>query len=293
MKILFFPELYHVEFRLLLALAQVGLYPVEELQALFTSSAVVDEEGRVLKQIVFGNPAKLSKGGSKRDITGGLLLQLIGMVSLESKYVVPIHPDDIERMTKLQAHSDTPLEVRNGGNETAHLRDRRWVRVGLEINDTLVEILGNQERVWETYVLPFTGIVCYLVLVRKDKAIKIPEKIRQQPLLMTKKFDESEEGTWVAFYPTNGQFFRASHTKNGGREVTARLLAKMGVKAAELEVVDWEEVEGEVSQEETLGSEMDRKKIKADVTSILKSYGWSDEDSSHESMLNTQISGNP
>ena len=65
MKILFFPELYHVEFRLLLALAQVGLYPVEELHALFTSSAVVDEEGRVLKQIVFGNPAKLSKGGSK------------------------------------------------------------------------------------------------------------------------------------------------------------------------------------------------------------------------------------
>ena len=90
--------------------------------------------------------------------------------------------------------------------------------------------------------------------------------------LTTKNFDGSEDGTWVAFYPTNGQFFRASHTKNGGTEVTARLLGKLGVKAAELEVVDWEE---EVEGDEISGKGMDREKIKKDVISFLKSSGWS------------------
>jgi len=257
--------------RLLLALAQVGLYPVQELEALFTSSALVDEEGRVLKPIVFGSKAV----STKTDITGGLLSQLIGMLSLESNYVAPVHPDDLERMTKLYAHSDTPLEVRRD-KELAYLLDRRWVRVGLEINDALVEVVGDEDRVWETYVLPFTGILCYLVLVRDGRATIIPEEMKNQSLLTTKKLDESDQnGTWVAFYPTNGQFFQASHTKNGGTDVTARLLAKMGVKAAELQVEDWEEVEGEMSgSEETLGKGMDREKIKKDVTDFLKSVGW-------------------
>ena len=259
-------------------MAQVGLYPEKELHALFTSSAVLDEEGRLLRQIVFGG---IGRAVSKADIIGGLLTQLIGMVSLESKYVVPVHPDDIEKMTKLQAHSDTPLEVRRGGKELAHLLDRRWVRVGLEINDTLVEVVGDEDKVWETYVLPFTGIVCYLILVREGRAAVIPEKMKNQSLLTTKKFDGSEDGTWVAFYPTNGQFFRASHTKNGGTEVTARLLKKMGVKAAELEVVDWDEFggEGEMSEEpeESLGKGTDRDKTKKDVKALLKNFGWSDE----------------
>ena len=130
---------------------------------------------------------------------------------------------------------------------------------------------------WESYVLPFTGILCYLVLVREGRATIIPEEMKSQPLLTTKKLGGSEEdGTWVAFHPTNGQFFRASHTKNGGTDVTARLLAKMGVKAAELQVEDWEEVEGEMSEpDENLGKGMDREKIKKDVTDLLKSVGWS------------------
>merc|ERR1711974_127558 len=125
-----------------------------------------------------------------------------------------------------------------------------------------------------------TGIVCYLILVREGKAAVIPEKMKNQPLLTTKKFDGSEDGTWVAFYPTNGQFFRASHTKNGGTEVTARLLKKLGVKAAELEVVDWDEGgEGEMSEEpeESLGKGTDRDETKKDVTAFLKGIGWSDE----------------
>ena len=256
-------------------MAQVGLYPAKELQALFTSSALVDEESRILKPIVFGSKAMTTK----TDITGGLLSQLIGMASLESKYVPPVHPDDLERLTRLHSHSDTPLEMRRGGKDFAHLLDRRWVRVGLEINDALVEVVGDEDKVWETYVLPFTGILCYLVLVREGRATIIPEEMKNQSLLTTKKFDGSEaDGTWVAFYPTNGQFFRASHTKNGGTEATARLLAKMGVKAAELEVVDWEEVEEEISEpEETLVKGVDRERTRKDVTAILKSIGWSDE----------------
>jgi len=261
--------------RLLLAMAQVGLYSEKDLHALFTSCALMDEEGRVLRQMVFSGKSP----GTKTDITGGLLTQLIGMVSLESKYVVPVHPDDFERMTKLQAHSDTPLEVRRGGKEKAHLLDRRWVRVGLDVYDILVEVVGNEDRVWESYVLPFTGIICYLILVREGRATVIPEHLKKQPLLSTKHFDRSEDGTWVAFYPTNGQFFRASHTKNGGTQVTARLLGKLGVKAAELEVFDWEEeVEGEMSKpDEILGNGMDTEKLRKDVTSILKNIGWSDE----------------
>lgn len=230
---------------------------------------MLDEEGRVRRQIVFSAKAVHV---SKTDITGGLLTQLIGMVSLESKYVVPVHLDDIKRITMLHAHSDTPLEVRRGGKEMAHLLDKRWVRVGLEIHDALMEVVGDEDRVWETYVLPFTGIVCYLIFVRQGRANIIPEKMKNQPLLTTKNFDGSEDGTWVAFYPTNGQFFRASHTKNGGTEVTARLLGKLGVKAAELEVVDLEE---EVEGDEISGKGMDREKIKKDVISFLKSIGWS------------------
>ena len=153
------------------------------------------------------------------------------------------------------------------------------MRVGLEINDALVEVVGDEDKVWETYVLPFTGILCYLVLVKEGRATIIPEEMKNQSLLTTKKFDGPEEGgIWVAFYPTNGQFFRASHTKNGGTEVTARLLAKMGVKAAELEVVDWEEVEEEISEPgETLVKGVDRERTRKDVTAILESIGWSDE----------------
>ena len=255
-----------------MALAQLGLYPPEELKTLFSSSAVVDEEGRVLRSIVYGNI-----GESKRDIAGGLLVQLIGMVSSESSYVPPIHPEDVEKMIRLQAHSDTPLEVRRGGRELAHLLDKRWVRVGLEIYDTLVDVVGGEDRVWETYVLPFTGIICYVVLVNEGVARPIHDTFKKQPLLSLKIFDKSEVGTLLAFYPTNGKFFRASHTKNGGARVTARLLAGVGATAAELEVLeDEDEVEEGVEQgETTIGIKIDREKIRQDVTVHLQNVGWS------------------
>ena len=73
--------------------------------------------------------------------------------------------------------------MRRGGKDLAHLLDRRWVRVGLEINDALAEVVGDEDKVWETYVLPFTGILCYLVLVREGRATIIPEEMKNQSLL--------------------------------------------------------------------------------------------------------------
>ena len=106
----------------------------------------------------------------------------------------------------------------------------------------------------------------------------IPDTLKNQPLLSEKIFDKSEDGTLLAFYPTNGKFFRASHTKNGGAGVTARLLAGVGVTAAELEVLeDEDEVEERVEQgETTIGFKIDREKTRQDVTVHLQNVGWSE-----------------
>ena len=88
--------------RVLLALAQVGLYPRRQLDALFASPSLVAEvkgERRLQRNILYG-----VKQGQKnsRDITGGLLASLVGMVELETGRPTGLHESDMVTLVALQ-----------------------------------------------------------------------------------------------------------------------------------------------------------------------------------------------
>ena len=88
--------------RVLLALAQLGLYPRRQLEALFTSPGLVTEvkgEQRLQRNILYG----FKQGHKKsRDITGGLLASLVGMVELETGRPAGLHQGDLATLVALQ-----------------------------------------------------------------------------------------------------------------------------------------------------------------------------------------------
>ena len=172
----------------------------------------------------------------------------------------------------LQAHSHTPLEVRHGGEETEHMVGRRWVAVGLELHDALAEVVGGEDRVWETYVVPFTSQVVCLVQVVGGEARTIPPAAREQALLATKQL--GEEGGWVAFYPDLGDLSTAAMARHGGPAVVGRLLARVGVRGVQVPVHHWLEEGLEGEEEVNWWTMMDRAANLCYLKEALSRLGW-------------------
>ena len=175
----------------------------------------------------------------------------------------------------LQAHSHTPLEVRHGGGETQHMLGRRWVAVGLELHDALAEAVGGEDRVWETYMMPFTSQVVCLVQVVGGEARTIDPSAREQPLLTTKQL--GEEGGWVAFYPDLGHLSTAAMARHGGPAVVGRLLAKVGVRGVQVPVHHWMEEELDGEEEVDWWTRVDRGANVRFMKEALGCLGWIEE----------------
>merc|ERR1711915_953008 len=114
------------------------------------------------------------------------------------------------------------------------LLQRHWVSVGLEIYDVLCEVIGGEDRVCETLVMPFTGVINYVL--RKDGKSLMDFKTRK--LLELKQLNLEDRGKLVVFYmiPSTGE---KVNVKCGGKRVLNRLLRKMGYIPISIELEDW------------------------------------------------------
>lgn len=208
--------------------------------------------------------------------TGGLLTQLHGMQHLEAGGVTRLPIRDLEKLVELNCPSHRPLEVRRGGQETAHLLDRAWVGTGLVLYDNLVELVGGEEKVFETYVLPFTGTLTYLLLLGDEgEFLPVPQEVKEQPLLQSKVLEGG--GSWVAVYLSHA---KAEGVKSGGVRVTDRLLARVGCRgvAVSMDLELMEEQENEEEEEQWQNGQwwtrVDGEKLKESLSNKFRGAGW-------------------
>ena len=219
----------------ILHMAHLELYDRDLLRALFDSPLVTmqKEDGRraMSNTLKYG----LKKGAERNIHLGGALLQLQGMVELEcSDFNGAMITEDLPECFYLHAHSDTPLEVRNAGREKEELLNKVWVSRGLELHDILCEVLGGEENVWETYVMPFTGIIGYVIRVGGGQ---IEESVREQGLFDVKNIGQEERGGWIVFYMMKQA---GNHVlRCGGKIVVNRLLEKIGYKGMCINMDEW------------------------------------------------------
>ena len=127
-----------------------------------------------------------------------------------------------------------------------------FVRVNLEVYDSLSSMFGSK-CVWETFLLPFSSQVCYVLgLDSEGKAEEIPEDTRQQEDFSVKVLDFKKGVTWVAVIIHHSNHHNRAWIKTGGQPVMSRLLGILGIRAAYINTEDWEKQESDSDRKEFL-----------------------------------------
>lgn len=201
----------------LLHMAHLGLYNHHAIDQLFSSPQLTSQtsKGReMLRSVRFAN--------CSNRFTGGCLLALQGMVELECPtYSGAKITVELENTIRLWIHSVTPSEA------PAYMENRLWVKSGLMVFSLLQELVGV-EKVLETYVMPFSGQINYLILLDANgQPLDIPEAVRQIPQLQLTKADRSQ-GQWIMFSLVHPERHQQAQVRTGGPLVVRRLAEKLG-----------------------------------------------------------------
>ena len=102
----------------------------------------------------------------------------------------------------------------------------------------------GSSKVWETYVLPFTTTVNYVIGVNSDGAVvDIEDDIRDQGAIQVKQFPKSvneKDVRWFATVCYHPLFHTRAIIRTGGVPVHRRLLGKIDVTPIIVNAEDWE-----------------------------------------------------
>ena len=127
-----------------------------------------------------------------------------------------------------------------------------FVRINLEVYDSLSSMFGSN-CVWETYPLPFSSQVCYVVgLDSEGRPEPIHEVTRQQDPYSVKVLDHQKGVTWVAVITHHSRQHNRVWIQTGGQPVMSRLLGLLGIRAAYINTEDWEKLESDSDREQFL-----------------------------------------
>lgn len=217
----------------MLHMAHLGLYDQEALNWLFSSdriSKVVGQERRLLEKIHY------IEGGI--CTLGPVLMCLQGMVQMESpEYKGALITWDLDKSTKHFMNSHTPLQVYESG--PSKLLSRHWIRKGLQLHRLLCELVGGELFVSESYVLPFTTQINYVILLdHLGRPREIPDWFRSLPETRTKAVEEGE-GHWVMFTELED----AGQMLTGGGRIIDRLARRVGFTNITVDLGVLEELE--------------------------------------------------
>lgn len=183
-----------------LQMAHLRLYVPELLEKIFSCPKVSRMEDGTLKLV----RELMHKGGGGYNSnplhakTAEDLIMLQGMIEMElpdfSRSTKMIVKSDLERKwTTMRGY--TPLEVRNGrenNQDSGRFMNGHFVRINLEVYDSLSSMFGA-DCVWETFLLPFSTQICYVVgLDPEGRGAVISEDTRQQPEFSVKTLDHQD-----------------------------------------------------------------------------------------------------
>ena len=232
--------------RTTLCMAHMGMYDKDLLEILFMSEGVTEpskiDGGRILaRKILYGNMNR--KGGINRE--GGDLMQLKGMVELERPEFKGKLISDLDDSLKLIV-TLTPLEVVAGldaDEGDPNYRVGHLVEKGLEVYHSLCKIWG-ENSVWETYLLPFTGQVNYVLRVNKEmEGVTVGKETREKDKWEVKYVEEENDDVWIAFYLMHPGHNGVKQIRSGGVPVTQRLLERVGFKGVVINLEQWDSMD--------------------------------------------------
>ena len=184
-----------------LQMAHLRLYVPELLEKIFSCPKVSRMENGTLK-LVRELMHKGAGGGYNSNPlhakTAEDLLMLQGMIEMELPDFTAtemISQSDLERKWRtMKGYS--PLEVRNGQDSNQNwgrFVTGHFVRINLEVYDSLSAMFGV-DCVWETFLLPFSTQICYVVgLNSEGRGTVISEDTRQQSEFSVKAMDHQEQ----------------------------------------------------------------------------------------------------
>jgi len=227
-----------------LNMAHMGMYDKNLLEKLFECEAITvpsrKDGGRMMSPnlrygSIWHNNAGMDKGG-------GDLLQLKGMVELEMPEFKGKLLSEQDDSVKFMLSSKTPLEVMMEGenNHTSVYLEGYRVKKGLEVHEVLCRLWGDC-CVWETYLLPFTGQINYVVRLNRDcEGIIVGKEIREQNKFEVKYSENDATDVWIAFYLVHPRHRKHQQARSGGPPVTQRLLRRLGFKGMVIDLEQWD-----------------------------------------------------
>ena len=255
-----------------LQMAHVRLYVPELLEKIFSCrkvSRIEDGTLKLAKELIYKGGGSYNTHPGHAKVSGDLIM-LQGMIEME----LPdfrgkmIEKSDLERKLKAM-RGYSPLEVRNGRDSpecgkfldgdrltcfssTTNYFLGYFVRINLEVYDSLSSMFGS-DCVWETFPLPFSSQVCYVVgLDSEGRPEPIREVTRQQDPYSVKVLDHQEGVTWVAVITHHSRHHNRVWIQTGGQPVMSRLLGLLGIRAAYINTEDWEKLESDSDREQFL-----------------------------------------
>ena len=184
-----------------LQMAHLRLYVPELLDKIFSCSKVSRMEDGILKlvrELMHKGKCRGYNSNPLHAKTAEDLLMLQGMIEMEMpdfRANKMISQSDLERKWRTM-RGYSPLEVRNGrdnNQDCGRFVTGHFVRINLEIYDSLSSMFGT-DCVWETFLLPFSTQICYVVgLNSEGRGSVISEDTRQQSEFSVKAMDHQEQ----------------------------------------------------------------------------------------------------
>ena len=247
-----------------LQMAHLRLYVPELLVKIFSCDKVsrIEEDGAVglARELRYKGGGGYNTNPGHAKMTGDLMM-LQGMLELEvpSYRGRKIAHSDLERKWNVM-RGYRPLEVRSNQDNSdfgKYLKGLKstfmtrktlitfsgyFVNINLDIYDRLCSIFGS-ECIWETYPLPFSTQVCYVVgLDSGGRPAVISETTRQQDQFSVKTLDQQQGVTWFALITHHSCHHNRVWIKTGGQPVMTRLLDIIGITAVYIDTEGWDQM---------------------------------------------------
>jgi len=228
-----------------LNMAHMGMYDKELLEKIFMSDMVTVPSRKDGSRVLAPN---LRYGSVWHESGGGAdLMQLKGMVELEMPEYRGKLISEQDDSLKFIVHK-TPLEViaEEKNEEIMGYKEGYRVKKGLEIHNHLC-LMWGESSVWETYLLPFTGQVNYVVRVNMDaEGACVGEHMRKKDSWEVKYLDtDNSNDVWLAFCAVHPGHSRGQQVRSGGLTVMQRLVGRLGYKGIIIDLEEWDNMGNE------------------------------------------------
>ena len=115
-------------------------------------------------------------------------------------------------------------------------------RIHLEVYNNLVRLTGGEDKVWETFVLPCSSAVGYVVARHQGHFVKIDSSWRSEDRSAVKNFSGCEGLDWLVFHTYHPVLRQRWVTRCGGQPVMERLLRRLNIRPVLINCEEWENI---------------------------------------------------